>query len=539
MHDPKFEKDVQQKMEELVFSPSEAVWQNVEKAVNGEKKRRLIPFWLFFLPALLVAGAGALYFSRSHRPGNATQASAAARPGASQPNAPASGTDQSAAQPGATRPEGARPNAAQPEAIRPDAARSAASQPGSARPEAVQPGMAGSGAAHPDVARADAVQPGSAKPEAIPPGVPGPSAPQAGATQPGLVQPDVARPAATQAGIAQSDAILPAASRPHTAKPGNGGVDPNANSAGTQPALHQTSSPYQTSSPRLSLIDRHSSAITATVLSAGKAPVAAKTRLPEPKRPWEAGFAGGIGVSSLNQGLLDKSTITSFDYRNYASAVTGVPHTYVSSTQPGLSYWAGILLQKGLRKDFTLSLGLNLHYYSSRIRTGGIVTASSATQTSATSSSFVLGTLAAAAQVYPYYSPGNSQSFTNRYYFLELPGSVSWQVGHSRKMPLFWEGGFSLSYLVSSNSLYYDPKSGVFYKDGSVVNRTQASVFTGLMVGLPLRGIRLQAGPQIQYGFTNLLNNEGAGGQHLLFGGIKLVFLPGKGKRAGAHVRGQ
>jgi hypothetical protein len=270
-----------------------------------------------------------------------------------------------------------------------------------------------------------------------------------------------------------------------------------------------------------------------------KSPVAGKTRLPEPRRPWEAGFAGGIGLSSLNQGLLDKSTVTSAAYSNYASAVTGVPQTYVSSAQPDLSFWAGVLLQKGLRKDLSLSVGLNLHYYSSKIKTGKKVDYDQNGMSSVTppsngqSGSFLLGSaaLAAAGRAYPYYSPGNNESFTNRYYFLELPASISWQVGHSKTMPLFWEGGISLSYLVSSNSLYYNPRSGVFYKDGSVINRTQASIFTGLMAGLPLHGLRIQAGPQIQYGFTDLLNSEGARGQHLLYGGIKLVFLPGKWKK--------
>jgi len=67
MHDPKFEKEVQQKLEELSFSPSDAVWTRVEQAVNGKKRRRVPVFWLFLLPALLMTGAGVIYFSRTSK----------------------------------------------------------------------------------------------------------------------------------------------------------------------------------------------------------------------------------------------------------------------------------------------------------------------------------------------------------------------------------------------------------------------------------------------------------------------------------------
>src|SRR6185503_859950 len=64
MHDPKFEKEVQKKLEELSFSPSEAVWTRVERAVNEKRRRRTPLFWFFLLPSLGLAGAGIIYFSK-------------------------------------------------------------------------------------------------------------------------------------------------------------------------------------------------------------------------------------------------------------------------------------------------------------------------------------------------------------------------------------------------------------------------------------------------------------------------------------------
>jgi len=48
MQDPKFEKQVQQKMEELSFSPSDAVWLKVDAEINRKRKRRGVFFWLLF-----------------------------------------------------------------------------------------------------------------------------------------------------------------------------------------------------------------------------------------------------------------------------------------------------------------------------------------------------------------------------------------------------------------------------------------------------------------------------------------------------------
>ena len=114
----------------------------------------------------------------------------------------------------------------------------------------------------------------------------------------------------------------------------------------------------------------------------------------------------------------------------------------------------------------------------------------------------------------------------------QIPGSVQWQLTHNRQLPVFWEGGFSLSYLMGSNALYYNDKAGVYYKDGSVTNKFQFNLSTALLVGIPFKGVNLQVGPQIQYGLTSLLNTQNSG-QHLFYGGLKIAVIPGKLHKAG------
>ena len=48
MQNREFEKNVQQKMEELQFTPADAVWDKVEASLPEEKKRRWIIYILLF-----------------------------------------------------------------------------------------------------------------------------------------------------------------------------------------------------------------------------------------------------------------------------------------------------------------------------------------------------------------------------------------------------------------------------------------------------------------------------------------------------------
>ena len=83
MHDPNFEKTVQQKMEELQFHPAESVWVNIEKAVAGERRHRGLPyFWRFALPVLLAAAVTGGYYVTARRIDRAAAGSNTAAVGA-------------------------------------------------------------------------------------------------------------------------------------------------------------------------------------------------------------------------------------------------------------------------------------------------------------------------------------------------------------------------------------------------------------------------------------------------------------------------
>jgi len=68
MHENNFEKQVQEKMDQLGFDPSDSVWNAVDREIDKKKKRPL--FWIFLAPGLLLAGGGLYLAYQSIPSGN-------------------------------------------------------------------------------------------------------------------------------------------------------------------------------------------------------------------------------------------------------------------------------------------------------------------------------------------------------------------------------------------------------------------------------------------------------------------------------------
>ena len=261
------------------------------------------------------------------------------------------------------------------------------------------------------------------------------------------------------------------------------------------------------------------------MLNVKKSNSVATAGLSHPQRHWEAGFVAGGGLSRLNRLNSDQAKValssnaTSF----YAIANTSSSSHYISNVQPEASFEGGIYLQRALSDRWILNTGMNLHYYSNRITVGQQVT--TYVQPSI---SYLVSSTAPAALNQAMYSAGDTRSLINKYYFLELPVGLQWQVNKSHLLPIFVEGGVSLSRLMGANALLYNAKTGLYSKDGDIVNKTQFNIESALLVGLPFHGVNIELGPQIQYGLTPLVNTQGVGDQHFLYTGIRLVIIPGK-----------
>jgi hypothetical protein len=497
MHDPNFERTVQQKMEELQFHPADSVWVNIEKAVAGQRRHRGLPFfWRFALPVFLAAATTGVYYFSARRIDRVSNNQAGDRPA----------TDKVVSAPAIS-----------------DGSATSASGSTTATTGSREASLTASGA----TAAAGSRGTGSLKF----------SGKKAGNNRAKAI--DRSRFAAASGTVASSR--FGKARRTGSGSSSTGGREEKGQgqeslSPMAQPAMSQA----ETGETILTIVEPHGSrkawfyqpeladqrqtqAIKAARLN-NKATIAIAKLQPK-NRPWEAGFVAGGGLSKLNR-LNASQAAGALSYTAaslYRISGSSSGNAYISDVRSDASFSSGVYLQKAIANRWTFNTGMQLHYYSSRITIGQQV--NSYVQASA---SFVNPAALATVPSAAVYSAGDHEVYTNRYYFLELPLNMQWRVNQSHLLPLFLEGGLSVARLMSANALLYDSQTGVYSKQGNDINKTQLYVSSAFMAGLPIHGLHVQVGPQVQYGLTPIVDGHSLGDQHFLYAGIRLVVIPGK-----------
>ncbi len=498
MHDPKFEKEVQQKMEELSFNPSEAVWENVEKKIRKDKKRRVPFLWFFLLAGIMLAGG--YYMTREMRssPSLSTQ-----RSGTQPLSAPAdlAGKDNSVKK-DISGPLPATQSIA-PAEFPSNASANIPSNRASDIPSKTTSNTSSKAA---DI---------SSKQNDI------------SSTENAVSSKQTAR-------VKLSSKIT---GRGHKALDGAGGEqEPQQSLSDAQQSLPDTQSSVKKDIPKSAGQGDAAASLVKAI------PPAAKENISNPDKkiagqnkskithPWKIGLTAGSGISAMDRSLFKPSTAA--ERSTFASTFAAYPPGWQivpSTIRQDISFAAGIFGVRPLTRKISFSIGLSYHYYSTTIQTGGPISPLPAGNYNAYSLALLRPTNANLQTSTPAYGKGNEDIQKEQYHSLELPVSIQWQFTRIRKLPVYWETGFSISSLIGINSLSFDGTSGAYYKEGNFLFRkTQMSVSTAIMFGLPFAGNHLQLGPQIQYGLTDLLKNNIGNAQHLLFAGIKLAFIMGK-----------
>ncbi|HET7000087.1 MAG TPA: outer membrane beta-barrel protein [Puia sp.] len=417
MRENEFEKRVREKMDQLGFEPSESVWIGVDKEINKEKKRRAPLFWLFFVSGLLLAG-GAYYFNTNKNttriiPNKNTENQIAKIPVMETRSKKQTEQPLSRIMRGPTAaPQNAGDNR----------------QPLSRK-------MRGS----------------TAKPKQV-------------TVASSLNQKTVAHARGISAGKKTVDAKTSVKSKEThdagqvAAAAGAGDIvvnNYNNQSAKTDAEKSNKKIPDSTAGNMIS---------STTQNKTKKNSVAGATtaKMKEQKKKsstWKIGYTAGLGSSNLNQNLFNSvKTLSPVNYATLnAPPVTNGGNNNNSSSEisPGFSFDAGAYVSRNLSKRLSFSAGINYHYYSTTIRTGIKINTTLVTSNS-------MGQLITATS---YYDNGNSQTFTNQYHFIEIPLSVNFQINKSKRTPFIWELGLTPGYIVSSNALYYDPNTNVYFEN--------------------------------------------------------------------------
>ena len=473
MHENNFEDQVREKMDQLGFDPPDAVWTAVDKEINKDKKRRGPLFILFLFSGLLLSG-GAIYFGAIKNHSDKKTISLEQKRKDEDPNKSSVSQDQS------TRIGESKLN------------EKAISLIDQKKPDLLK---------------------GNKNRESIKKKSGNEPAPSYNSKQIGDGRNDKSE---ENAGTAKSDKsnseIIPPV--PVKTEPENSGEN-KKDSAGLKktvaPVLQSTAQKNSNTEQKLSTKDKPKS----------------KSSL------WKFGLTGGAGISNTNQSLFKQSNVTGLYYglpnASSANAAYGAPAPVPVSSEisPGFSFSAGAFVSRYLSKRISISAGLNYHYYSTHVNTGYAVDSPIIVNYPVY---FNIGTTATpmAYAINGYYQSGTNHSYTNNYHFFELPVTADFQLNKSMRIPFYWEAGLSVSYLLSSNALHFDPNGNLYYQNALFFNKVQLNGTTAFMIGFPFNKNELRLGPELQYGLSGLLKSGSGDPQHLFYTGLKVSFVHSK-----------
>jgi hypothetical protein len=509
MRENDFEKQVRDKMEELGFTPAESVWAGVNKEINNTKKRRIPLFWLFFVSGLLLAGT-TYYFIATKKTSEIISNNTSRDAIAKIQEANKMGKKQNE-QP-ALQPSAPKENKTE-EQILPS---SVAEKNKTGKP-VLQSSIAGENKTN--TIQSSGLKKNNNTRTNIKTKTP---AEQNLAGTRSTNQKAKHQRAGLKTGVETAAAVTMAKSD------GMVGSGQGAVARGSDGILKKDQNNTETGTDKKKTLDSTAGKTTAglTQNSAKKDPIpnGATLKKDEEKTAssgWEPGYTVGAGQSNLNQNLFNSVKTLAPSTNAFASPTPGLNvNTNSSSSEisPGFSFDAGVFVNRKLSNRFSFSAGLDYHYYSTTIRTGikintTLVTTNSINQRIVADS---------------YYENNRSQTFTNQYHLIELPVSVNFQLNKNKRKPFIWELGLAPAYIFSSNALYYDPNTNVYFSNYLKPKNLQLNGVTALMFGLPLSGGQIQIGPQVQYGFTGFVNTKDGNPGHLFYAGLKISFIPGK-----------
>jgi len=462
MHDSEFEKRVQQKMEELEFSPSPSVWKNVEEELEKEKERKRPLSW-FLLFAVIGITAGIYFYSNTNfHSGNkniAGKSKPAGEQNSLQNAAPMSGDKSNS-----TQIATAQDNSNQATVNAPEKSKS-------------EQGI---------VREAKTINHDQLS----------------GITAPRSMKNTY------DANAMQKDKTLRDQENKMQDQNSSGlqelKPDPDAKNSGKNIA------PVLATNPSTAPADKNSQPPGNKNLKSqngvaknGEKPSEKK----EEKSKWKFGFTANAGISTAFESAANGApavvpvTVYTASFAIAFSRPT-VFYYQPSAIRPGPAFGAGIYVERVLGKKLSLVTGLNYRYISTQIQTGKSLDSGA------------------------YYASGSTNNYTNQYHFLELPLNLQYQFAHVKKIRLAVEGGATLSQLLATNALHYDYNSNLYRKDKNAWNSTQVHVEAAVLARFGGKHFSYQLGPAVQYGISKLNDQSSMPNRHLFYGGIKFVLIP-------------
>jgi hypothetical protein len=493
MQNNEFEKQVQERMGQIKFTPSEAVWAEVEKSLKQRRKRRIAIVWLFVF--FIAAGGSSLawfYFS----PGNsgiANHDSSSTKKNATEIPSVANTPDQATISTPDKKVNSESDNLNEKSSSKNNAdvktkvtGQVAGTTPGISQKNTV------SGSTSPKQ-KNKSVSPGSSL-----------TVETSGST----IKKSKGKKS-TVAVLATGSAIV---------------ASENSDKLNVKDEVAQDVAVKNNTSISDSTVTQKDSAVglvkTAIVDSTATTPSTVKINT-KAKSKWLFGYTIGAGMSDIVNPVSGAKSMdaayapppsSNLSAPGSAAQNPGLPGSgvfiYPSELNPGFSFSIGAEATKKIKKRMSLNVGLQYHYYSTSIVVGRRL--DSAFQRNY--SSFLAG------------GP-RENNHRNTYHFVELPVTLGFQL--LKNKPLQLNTGLSIGYLFASDVLIYNKSQSIYYSGKDKLNRTQLNLLLGLSWTFAQNSkLPIQVGPSLSYGASNVSSKSDYGSNHMfsIGGSAKIMF---------------
>ena len=188
-------------------------------------------------------------------------------------------------------------------------------------------------------------------------------------------------------------------------------------------------------------------------------PTSSETAKHSKKNKWKPGLLFSAGISGVGNNFLGLVNSHPYDYLNSARtrvSTGALSNSYHREQNQHLVLWPAYL-QKNISAKIKTCAGINFKSFNTSNKVG--------TRNDTTGL---------------YNSQNSVNTYKNHYNFIELPVTLKIQIGRGKNIPLFWQGGFVVSELISSNALQFNQISGLYYTNNSIFNKTQIGLNTSI-----------------------------------------------------------
>jgi Outer membrane protein beta-barrel domain len=224
---------------------------------------------------------------------------------------------------------------------------------------------------------------------------------------------------------------------------------------------------------------------------------------------WQYGIKVAAGSGALKKDLFSSTALFAADARLFNNSAGIPPPTVQIISKPnnpvtGPAFNIGFYAQKNINARWKFSTGLNYAYQSNIIKVGKRVDSVATFNFDATKS----------LSADNYYKIGDGIKYKSKFHLLEMPFLFQWKL--SKKSPVYLEGGPTLLYLVNSNALVYNSISSAYFTDGAVFNKLLLSFTAGAGINLA-QNKQLPFSVGYQFGYsTSSATKKVFGKQHFV-----------------------